>query len=358
MGNFSLLIRGTFLAKNDTILIDGIIAQRMADGTPSTDKGEAFEYFSFEQLLKKYDLSQEEIESGWVDGRNDGGIDGIFLFVNGHLVLDITTFHYQKENSYVDLFVISCKHHDTFRESTLNTLVATAQELFDFSLDEFAFRGSYSSDVLDHRRSFVYTYKKIAITNPSINIHYIYASRGDANDIGESINARASQIIDNTAKFFSNANVDFKFIGSKELIEKYRTAKQFALELPFLDYLTGSGEGYIAVVKLFDYYNFVSDEEESLRRYLFDSNVRDYIGNNKVNNDIAESLEDETIPDFWWLNNGITILATNAVINGKIIMLKDIQVVNGLQTTETIYRHFKAGTRVSQHRTLAIKIIV
>jgi hypothetical protein len=64
------------------------------------------------------------------------------------------------------------------------------------------------------------------------------------------------------------------------------------------------------------------------------------------------------VPDFWWLNNGITILATKAVINGKNIILQDIQVVNGLQTTETIYRHFKTGSKKSQDTTLSIKIIV
>src|SRR4029079_4998150 len=94
-----------------------------------------------------------------------------------------------------------------------------------------------------------------------------------------------------------------------------------------------------------------------LRRYLFDSNVRDYLGENKVNEDIAASLENELVPDFWWLNNGITILTTKAVINGKNMQMQDIQVVNGLQTTETIYRHFNSGSTKSLDRTLSIKII-
>jgi len=43
-------IRGATMAKNDSILIDGIIAQRAADKKPSDDIGEVFEYFSFEQI--------------------------------------------------------------------------------------------------------------------------------------------------------------------------------------------------------------------------------------------------------------------------------------------------------------------
>jgi AIPR protein len=115
--------------------------------------------------------------------------------------------------------------------------------------------------------------------------------------------------------------------------------------------LAGLADGYILIAKLFDYYRFIRHEQGNLRRYLFDSNVRDYLGENKVNLDIATSLDDETGPDFLWLNNGVTIPATNAVIRGgKNMMMQDIQVVNGLQTTESIYRHFHSGSRRSSDR--------
>ena len=76
-----------------------------------------------------------------------------------------------------------------------------------------------------------------------------------------------------------------------------------------------------------------------------------------MNEDIATSLQNELVPDFWWLNNGITILTTRAVINGKNMHMQDIQVVNGLQTTETI-NHFNAGSQKSVDSTLSIRIIV
>ncbi len=202
------------------------------------------------------------------------------------------------------------------------------------------------------------TYKRLAITSPDINLNFVYASRGDTDYIGESVIARSEQIIHAATAFFSKINVTFKFLGAAELIERFRETQQFALELPLQDHLAGTGEGYIVVAKLGDYYRFVCDDNGELRRYLFDSNVRDYLGVNKVNEDIAASLESEVVPDFWWLNNGITILATKAVINGTNMQMQDIQVVNGLQTTETIYRHFKSGSRKSADGTLSIKIIV
>ena len=50
------------MAKNDLILLDGIIDERIAQKIPSDRRDEVFEHLSFEQLLKDYDLSLEEIE--------------------------------------------------------------------------------------------------------------------------------------------------------------------------------------------------------------------------------------------------------------------------------------------------------
>jgi AIPR protein len=346
------------MAKNDSILIDGIVSQRAADRKPSDDRGEVFEYFSFEQILKEYDLSDEELEAGSVDGRHDGGIDGFFILVNGLLISE-TTVTWPKSHAQVGVVVISCKHHDTFREATLNSMLATVQELFDLSIDAVNLKGAYSSALLKNRNLLVDVYEKLAITNPKIDLSFVYCSRGDTTEIGESVRARSEQIRLAAASFFSEAKATFTFMGATELVERYRRVKQFTLELPFQDHLAGPAGGYILIARLADYYRFICDEQDILRRYLFDSNVRDYLGENKVNIDIASSLEDDTGPDFLWLNNGVTILATNAVITGgKNMMMQDIQVVNGLQTTESIYQHFRAGSIKSSDRTISIKIIV
>ena len=60
------------MAKNDIVLLDGILDQRTAEGFPSQKSDEVFEYLAFEQVLKDYDLSREEIEGGWVDGPRCG----------------------------------------------------------------------------------------------------------------------------------------------------------------------------------------------------------------------------------------------------------------------------------------------
>lgn len=80
------------MAKNDKLLIDGIIDERVEQLLPSSKRDEAFEFFVFEQLLKDYDLSIDELKHGNIDGRNDGGIDGFFIFINGHYLSDPQSF--------------------------------------------------------------------------------------------------------------------------------------------------------------------------------------------------------------------------------------------------------------------------
>lgn len=108
---------------------------------------------------------------------------------------------------------------------------------------------------------------------------------------------------------------------------------------------------------ILDYYNFITDESGKLRTYLFDSNVRDYMGNNLVNIDIMESLQNNQDIDFWWLNNGITFLASSAVDVGSKLQVQNIQIVNGLQTSHSIYRYFTESNSQQDDRCVMIKII-
>ncbi|MGE0646263.1 MAG: AIPR family protein [Nitrospira sp.] len=117
------------------------------------------------------------------------------------------------------------------------------------------------------------------------------------------------------------------------------------------------GERYVLLSEISEYYKFITDNG-TLRRYLFESNVRDFMGLNRVNEDIRQTLESSGSTDFWWLNNGITILATSASVVGKAIQMQDIQIVNGLQTTESIYRFFSNGGQDTAKRSVLVKVIV
>ena len=83
------------------------------------------------------------------------------------------------------------------------------------------------------------------------------------------------------------------------------------------------------------------DENNRLRRHLFEWNVRDYQGNVEVNKGIRGSLTSAGSPEFWWLNNGVAILCSDATSAGKSYSLSNIRIVNGLQTSHEIYEVLK-----------------
>lgn len=345
------------MAKNDKILIDGIIDDRIDLKLPSDKRDEAFEYFSFEQILKDYDLSNDELKAGSVDGRNDGGIDGFFIFVNGHFLSDPQSFNWPKTGSVLDVWIITCKHHETFRQAPLDNLAASLTELLDFSIDNLNLKGEYADQILIQRENLKFAYRKVSPRLTNFSINFCYASRGNSEDIGSSIESRANQIKQIAIDSFGNCTSRFDFWGSTELIEQNRKSPNFSLELPFVKELS-MGERYVLLVNLIDYYNFLKNEEGKLRRYLFDSNVRDFMGLNRVNEDIKSTLLNTDSPDFWWLNNGVTILATHAHIIGSSIQIEDIQIVNGLQSSESIFRHFDSGGLDEKNRSILVKIIV
>lgn len=345
------------MAKNDVILIDGILDDRVTECLPSNRRDEAFEFFSFEQILRDADLSRDEILSGLMDGRDDGGIDGFFILVNGHLLTETDSFIWPRSGCELEVWIITCKHHDTFKQAPLDSLVASMTELLDLSLANHDLQGSYSEDILNKRSHLALSYRKLSPRLNRFAINFAYASRGDTSQIGDSVLSRSKQVINIARDLFGNCDVQFNFIGASELVSIHRRVRTFSLELPFLEALA-RGERYILITLLTDYYNFVIDEKKKLRRYLFDSNVRAFMGLNRVNEDIRQTLYDKNSPDFWWLNNGITILANKATVIGKSIQLEGVQIVNGLQTTESIAKYFTEEEQDSGKRAVLVKIIV
>lgn len=346
------------MAKNDLVLIDSLLDQMRA-ATPSIDVGEIFERFVLEQILKNFDLSKEETEFGWTDGSLDGGIDGFYVLINGRLLTDPSDFLFPRSGAEIQVYLITCKHEAAFRQVSLDALIASVQELFDLSRPNAELLGKYSADIKRCRDVFFAAVRQLSLYRPLLSFNIIYACRGEKEKLGQSISARARQLTDLLNSYFSASTATFAALGPTELLELYREVKSFALDLPVQKCLTAGQEGYVVLAKLKDYSEFVQDERGQLRRYLFDSNVRAYLGANLVNADISETLDTTSAPNFWWLNNGVTILATSAWLVGDTLKLRDIQIVNGLQTTEAIHRHYTTSPSLSNdQRTLLVKVII
>lgn len=350
------------MARNDILLIDSLIQKSRFQLGEEREDSEIFELYCFNQILKDHDLSFEEIETGWTDGPEDGGIDGFYIFVDGHLITDKDLSFVSKRNPNIVLELFTIKSSNSFKQGPLNSLYNSLNELFDLTIDTDELEYPFRSDLVEQRKLLKETLVSVADRRPELTININYCSRGDTKKIGKNLTSRAKQIEGVVKEFFSSVKVRVQFFGASEILEISRREQKYSLNLNFLEsYISREKGNYIILAGLKSYYNFITDDAGSLRRYLFESNVRDFLGPVRINEDIRSTLEAKksaTEEDFWWLNNGVTILATHANVIGKEIILENVQIVNGLQTTETIYNYFKDNSEFDDDRAVLIKVLL
>jgi hypothetical protein len=155
--------------------------------------------------------------------------------------------------------------------------------------------------------------------------------------------------------------VSFSLFSAKEINELYQKSIPTTLQLKFRENpipisYTQDEFGYVGVVALRDYYDFITDEEGKIKEQIFESNVRHYQGNVDVNNKIQNTINNDYDRDFWWLNNGVTIIASSCRPIPKSLFLDEVQIVNGLQTSFTIANHYNIAKQ--DNRSVLIKVVI
>lgn len=100
-------------------------------------------------------------------------------------------------------------------------------------------------------------------------------------------------------------------------------------------------DSFYAFAYLGDYSKFLSVGKGNFDERLINDNIRGDQGKRKsANKSIIETLtkKDSYIGDFWWLNNGVTIIADKLQqVNPNEIKLTNPQIVNGQQTSRRIF---------------------
>lgn len=348
------------MALNDFVLIDGIVDDILdKEGKDKNDgqvRGPAFERLAISELLKTYDLTSEQIENGLVDGGDDGGIDGFFIFVNGNYLSDTVKFNWPRENGKLELYIITCKHDNSYSLSPLESLDSSLSELLNFLIPEDRLARKHNKMVLRKRQALYTAYRKLATQNVSPIINLYYISRGDSSQVPENIRCAGDKVKATCNSFFQNPQTTMKFWGTKELITQIRKKRNAPIEIRVQRFLQLDCN-YVILANLDDYIKAVIDEDGKLKRYLFNENVRDYLGENHTNSAIMETLRKGDSPDFWLLNNGITILTSSATLFDNVITIEDVQIVNGLQTTFTLFSYYESGNSDSAGRKILIKVI-
>lgn len=342
------------MSGNAEIILNDVLEAKRSEIAPEKSPNEYFEIFTAEQAVKEFELSYEEIENGIVDGEHDGGVDAIYTFMNGELVDEEISFQIPKKAPDVELIIIQSKSANGFSESALNNLISASRHLLSLS-EEYGNLPQYNSEVKAKADIFRKTYRRLAAKFPTLKIKYIYAAKRSTGDVHQNLRLKADELKQVARSLFEEAVVEVLFWGARDLLTLAQTRPTQSFNMKFVQSLNGTS-GYISLVKLSDFYKFLCGGGNSVRADLFEANVRDYQGSTEVNDEIEETLKGNKEDDFWWFNNGVTIIASRANSSGSIITVENPQIVNGLQTSSQISLYFQEHHEDDQ-RTVMVKVV-
>ncbi|MGQ5225738.1 AIPR family protein [Streptomyces sp. yara] len=332
------------MASNELVLLDQILQQRQAERATPLPADEAFELFACEQALRDLDPSADEVSGGVVGGGNDGAIDGAYVFLGGSLLeedSDVFDADFSPSSVAVGtrllLWLVQAKQEESFTETAIDLVASSTSRLLNLGESEEDLKLLYSDAVVDRVAIFRKALQKLAIRHPAVEVRFSYVTRGKVADVNAKVAAKAKDLEVQFSNLVPDAIGKVDFVGAAELWKAASRVPSYTLKLTYLENAT-SGTSHVALVTLKDYLAFLTDDMGSLRRHIFDWNVRDYQGDVEVNQEIRESLLDRDGAEFWWLNNGVTIVCSKTSIVGKTYILDDVQIVNGLQTSHTVFR--------------------
>jgi hypothetical protein len=364
-----LPIEGLTMTDTDRTVLDQVVSETKKEIAPEMKDDEFFELFCAQNVLLQQQLESEEIESGLIGGDaqqqtgSDGGIDAIYVLVNGRFVRDASEAESLrnsfKQNVVINVVVVQASTEKGFKLQRLLRFKDTMEDIF--SLDRTTFSESYNQGLREAIETFRALHQAFATKHAAVHVSYFYVTKGDTATISPDVHGLKQEIENKAKKILATIKAcSVVFIGARELFELANSIPTVSHPLRCSDSVNpAQGGACVALVALTDYVKFLTDEKGGLRTNFFEANVRDYQGEVAVNEAIQDTLNNPGDEEFWWLNNGITIVAQKLGGHPKELILDDPQIVNGLQTSQKIFDHFgqRSDLKASDKRELLIRVI-
>ncbi|MEK6525115.1 AIPR family protein [Myroides odoratimimus] len=348
---------------NNKIILNGCIQQFKEANQLTVNNDEIFELFSLVQITKGYDLTFESLQESIVDGGNDGGIDSIITLVDDFVIdsvedLDDIIFDRKKN---VTIIISQCKNENSFKELAIDRLITSIPELFSLEKTTRDLLQRFNPNIVEKGSIARESWKKCMAAGAKLKIIFNYCANAENIEINNIFELKVNQLKGLSEQIFIGADISYFNYSCRELLKLYQIRRDKRLQIVFKETplstsYNDDGIGYVGTVKLSNYKSFLTDEDDKIREDLFESNIRHFQGTVDVNNKIKNTIDNPSEEDFWWLNNGITIIASNPSLVGTTLSLDNIQIVNGLQTSYSIFLHHKSDQ--NDKRSVLVKVIV
>lgn len=292
-----------------------------ARGLPSHSLG--FLHVVLEQLLPGRNSDYADMIT---DGSNDRGIDAVEV-LEGDGQADVLLF----QAKYRETLATTDK---TINDAEVLKISAFLHELFDKSEALLKTGNLQLTEAVRriwalHEKGYVCRYRIILCSN----------------DQGVSASARG--LIESAIA--SLHGVTYETYGPGELIRdigvRGRERESGCLRVvgkEIFERTDGDIRGLIASVDARSFVELIqTDDRRSVKRHLFDDNLRVFLGSTGgYNGEIIATATSDDSHLFWYLNNGITITCRDYSYNkghvSPIIRMDDFQIVNGAQTSHSL----------------------
>ena len=319
-----------------------------------------FEHFVNYCTISKEYTDEFEVEDVHVAGGNDLQLDGIAVTVNGLLVNTVEEVDdLAITNKYIDAeFVfVQAKSGKGFDGGEISNMFYGIRELFS------QHPTLPRNDLVNQKEIILkHIYTKSSMFrhgNPKLKIYY--ATTGKWQDDDKLI-AR----IENELSTLEELNIFrtlpvFEPVDARKLQQFFNQAKNtLSKTIMFskrvtLPPMNGVRESYLGYLPVSGYLNLITDESGNLLRGLFYDNVRDFQGDNPVNQEIERTLVGQAKETFVLLNNGVTVVADDLSATGDDFNLTGFQIVNGCQTSHVLFNN---RTEISDNVYIPIKLII
>lgn len=297
------------------------------------------------QYLKDY---PEAIEKSVLGGGQDEGVDIAAVVVNNTLVFEpeeIDELISERGANSAKVIFIQAKTSEGFNSKLIAKFLHGVESITKSAMD----RGSIS---LPHRLVDISILidriaengDKFSDTRIPCDLFYVTTSSQGGDSARSEL--QVTQAMDRIASIgIYTDTLNLKLQGHEDIAAKQRerfgpqNIKFNSDKNQAIPASEGVEEAYIGLISPVELMKLITDENSEIRPGIFDDNVRLDLGaNNAVNRRIAETLHSEDRQHFPFLNNGITIVATELRNSGGRFFISGYQIVNGGQTSHQLVR--------------------
>lgn len=310
--------------------------------------GIAFEQFVNHAILTAhqpdaFNGDNELFEKVNVGGSKDMGIDGIAIKLNGLFIRDLDEakdLTKRLPRLSIEFVFIQSKYKSNFDKGEFNNFSDGVREFLSEKQKQ-----PVSDEIKELIKIKEYLIGENAVfkweDNPSVRLYYVVMGKWHgskhqlalADTLKEDINAL------NTFKEPKIHFIDLE--GFKGILDSNENNFEVVINsidtmpLTSVDLVDNS---CVLLCYASELKKILTTPDGLIRKALFDDNVRDYQGDNGINNEISTTINSEP-QKFALLNNGITIVCEKYIPSNRQITLRNPQIVNGCQTSHVIFHN-------------------